>query len=58
MGQRASSIESPPVAALFLERALIFNLFIHAVAMASMAGLLLAGMPGGPTGSPWARVSY
>ena len=34
-------------AARLLEAALVFNFVIHAVAMASMALLLLPGMPGG-----------
>lgn len=40
-----------------LERALLFNFFIHAVAMASMATLLLPAMPGGGTSSDAARVA-
>jgi len=37
-----------PVAAKFLERALLFTIVIHAVAMVSMVVFLLPGMPGGP----------
>src|SRR3954454_23205387 len=46
-----------PVAARFLESALLFNLLIHAVAMLSMALLLIPGMPGGMSDAP-ARVAY
>ncbi len=38
-----------------LERALLFALVIHAVAMLSMAALLLPVMPGGPAATPLAR---
>src|SRR5207237_5150791 len=37
-----------PVAAKFLERALLFTIVIHAVAMVWMVLFLLPGMPGGP----------
>ena len=47
-----------PEAARFLEATLLFNLLIHAVAMASMALLLLPGMPGGGTADDHARVAY
>lgn len=50
--------ENSPRAARFLESALLFNLFIHAVAMLSMAGLLLPGMPGGPVRDVLARAAY
>src|SRR5262249_7201981 len=39
-----------PVAAKFLERALLFTIMMHAVAMVSMVVCLLPGMPGGPNG--------
>ena len=39
--------EIPPVAARFLERALLFTILAHGAAMLSMALLLLPGMPGG-----------
>jgi len=41
-----------------LERALLFTFVIHGVAMASMALLLLPGMPGGGTADDAARVRY
>ena len=41
-----------------LERALLFTIVIHAVAMVSMALFLLPGMPGGGTSSDAARVDY
>ena len=47
-----------PEAARFLEAALLFNFLIHAVAMLSMALLLLPGMPGGGTPDDRARVAY
>ena len=45
-------------AAGFLENALLFNFVVHAVAMASMAVLLLPGMPGGATADDAQRVAY
>src|SRR5688572_26868813 len=48
----------PPPRAAFLERALLFALFAHALAMLSMALLLLPGMPGGGTASDADRVAY
>lgn len=39
-------MESRPIAAKFLERALLFTIVCHAVAMLSMALFLLPGMPG------------
>jgi hypothetical protein len=47
-----------PVAARFLERALLFALVIHALAMLAMVALLLPGMPGGPTSGVAARMAY
>src|SRR5436190_17704465 len=41
-----------------LERALLFTFVIHGVAMASMALLLLPGMPGGGTPDDLARIRY
>jgi len=41
-----------------LERALIFTFLIHAVAMLSMALLLLPGMPGGGVADDAARIRY
>ncbi len=41
-----------------LERALLFTFAIHAVAMASMALLLLPGMPGGGTTDDLARIRH
>jgi hypothetical protein len=40
-----------------LERALLFGLIIHAVAMLSMVALLLPLLPGGPTLTPYARAA-
>jgi hypothetical protein len=48
----------PPTTARFLEQTLLFNLFIHAVAMASMALILLPGIPGGSNASAVARAIY
>src|SRR5258705_53906 len=47
-----STAADHPVAAKFLERALLFAIVIHAVAMVSMALLLLPGMPGGTNANP------
>ncbi len=41
-----------------LERALLFTFVIHGVAMASMALLLLPGMPGGGVSDDLARIRY
>lgn len=51
-------IPSPLAAARFLETTLLFNFVIHAVAMVSMALLLLPGMPGGGAPNDAARVAY
>lgn len=54
---RSVSSETAPLAALFLERALLVTILAHAAAMVSMGLLLLPGMPGG--GNPTtARVAY
>jgi hypothetical protein len=45
-------------AARFLEASLLFNFLIHAVAMVSMALLLLPGMPGGGVADDASRVGY
>lgn len=44
--------------ALLLERSLLFTFVIHGVAMASMALLLLPGMPGGGTADDAARIRH
>src|ERR1051325_5469004 len=49
---------SAPRAARFLEATLLFNFVIHAAAMASMALLLLQGMPGGKAIDAAGRVGY
>src|SRR5688572_8797107 len=49
---------SPPRAARLLEGALLLTFVAHAVAMASMALLLLPGMPGGPQADDALRVRY
>lgn len=41
-----------------LEFSLLFTFVVHGLAMLSMAGILLPGMPGGGTASDIARVSY
>lgn len=50
--------QSIPGAARLLELSLLFTFVIHAVAMVSMASLLLPGMPGGGTSSDAERVEY
>jgi hypothetical protein len=42
----------------FLERSLLFTFAAHAVAMVTMAVLLLPGMPGGGSSSDLSRVTY
>jgi hypothetical protein len=49
---------SAPLAARFLERALLITILAHAVAMLTMALLLLPGMPGGGNPDDAARVAY
>ena len=44
---QAALTNASPLAARFLERALLITILAHAAAMASMALLLLPGMPGG-----------
>src|SRR5271170_3867785 len=48
----------PPRAARWLESALIFTFFAHALGMASMALLLLRGIPGGSNTELAARATY
>ena len=48
---------SAPTAARFLERALLFTIVIHAVAMLSMALVLLPGQPGANSDAG-ARIAY
>lgn len=43
-----ASVTNTPLAARWLEWALLLSFVIHGLAMLSMAGLLLPGMPGGP----------
>jgi hypothetical protein len=50
--------ESTPRAARLLEAALLFTFVIHALAMVSMALLLLPGMPGGLHSDDARRVEY
>ena len=47
-----------PPAARLLERALLFTLLAHGVAMVGMALLLLPGMPGGPHAAVAERAAY
>jgi hypothetical protein len=47
-----------PPAARPLERALLFTLFAHGLAMVGMAMLLLPGMPGGPHAAVADRAAY
>src|SRR2546422_1994470 len=47
-----------PKAARFLEATLLFNLAIHAIAMVSMALLLLPAMPGGTAPDDARRIAY
>src|SRR5256885_9198758 len=49
---------TPQPAARLLEASLLFNFQIHAVAMVSMAVLLLPGMPGGGVADDAQRVAY
>ncbi len=49
---------SAPRAAIFLEQVLLWNLAIHAVAMLSMALLLLPGLPGGSSEEVSQRIAY
>ncbi len=51
-----SSPVAPPGVRL-LERALVATLVLHALAMLSMAALLLPMMPGGPTQPDSARIA-
>jgi hypothetical protein len=48
----------PPRAARFLEQTLLWNFLIHAVALLSMALVLMPGMPGGTAPDDEARVRY
>jgi hypothetical protein len=50
------STRSPLLASRFLERALLFTILAHGLAMLGMALLLLPGMPGGT--EPASRVAY
>jgi hypothetical protein len=50
--------DSPPKAAPFLERALLFVIFTHGLGMLTMVLLLLPGMPGGPNEAASARAAY
>ena len=45
-------------AARFLEQTLLWNVLIHAAAIASMVLLLLPGMPGGPVADDAERIAY
>jgi hypothetical protein len=58
MRQTFATVTSRNSAARFLEAALVFNFVIHAVAMVSMAWLLLPGMPGGGETDDARRVLY
>src|SRR5438552_3831501 len=51
-------LSTSPKAAPFLEMTLLFNFVIHAIAMLSMALLLLPAMPGGTTADDASRVTY
>jgi hypothetical protein len=53
----ATKANTPIVAARWLERALQFSFLTHGLAMLTMAGLLLPGMPGGPNALT-ARMAY
>ena len=57
MNDRLSSPEYTPVAAHFLEQALLITILAHAAAMSSMALILLPGMPSGSHPLS-ARVAY
>ncbi len=53
-----TTLQAEPRAARFLEASLLFNFVIHAVAMMSMALLLLPGMPGGGEPDDARRAAY
>src|SRR4051794_40386147 len=54
----SESVESWPKSARFLEGALFFTIIAHAAGMASMAALLIWGMPGGATADTTQRITY
>ena len=49
---------SAPRAARFLEQALLANIVVHAVAIATMGLVLMAALPGGPTKNDAVRVAF
>jgi len=49
---------SAPRAARFLEQALLANIAVHALAMATMGLILMAVLPGGPTKNDAIRVAF
>jgi hypothetical protein len=58
MSRASSTACSSHPAARLLEASLLFNFLIHAVAMASMALLLMSAMPGGGVADNAQRVAY
>src|SRR5215472_9073019 len=52
------SAPSPLRAARFLEQVLLANVLVHALAILSMALILLPAMPGGPTKDDAVRVAF
>jgi hypothetical protein len=56
--QAMTKEEPPRLAARFLEQVLLVNLCVHALALASMALLLLPGLPGGSVPDLAGRVAY
>jgi hypothetical protein len=58
MDQNLNGNLAAPESSRFLERSLLFTFAVHAVAMVSMAILLLPGMPGGGSSSDVSRITY